>query len=451
MSVALRVAQTCWPAARARSATAAGVTSATRGMGPPRATRTRSPTASRSSTGDGPGVAGAAVGAGAVEGDGVGGDGHQDGPAAGTWPSPARPRSPGVTMAPSAWPSRRFKPTRRATKADRGRRVISAGVPDLADPPVLQDHQPVGQRASASTGSWDTRTIARSARRSSVRSSRRTRARPSWSRAARGSSRRRTSGLARPAPGRWRPAGPGRRTRPADGHGPGPRPRASPARPTAVVAGGVLRHARGAEAEGHVVPQVEVGEQRRVLEHQPGRSLVGRHEHVADRIVDHPVAEAQGALVQRGQAGQDPQQRALARPVLAQHPDDLARLDPQVQLGREVAPRVTPALRAITTQPPATEAVPEQHEHEQGDEQQHHATGRGRPPGRSGGRCRRRGAGCGSGPRTLPAKVMVAPNSPRARAKARAAPAASCGARRGTVTRQNVAARLAPRVRAASS
>ena len=51
----------------------------------------------------------------------------------------------------------------------------------------------------------------------------------------------------------------------------------------------------------------------------------------------------------------------------------------------------------------------------------------------------------------LPAKVMVAPNSPSARAQASTAPAATDGAMSGSVTRRNTVNRPAPRLAAASS
>ena len=54
-------------------------------------------------------------------------------------------------------------------------------------------------------------------------------------------------------------------------------------------------------------------------------------------------------------------------------------------------------------------------------------------------------------PWMLPAKVIVAPNSPSARAHASAAPAISAGAIIGTVTRRNTVHRPAPRLAAASS
>src|SRR3954454_18379554 len=54
-------------------------------------------------------------------------------------------------------------------------------------------------------------------------------------------------------------------------------------------------------------------------------------------------------------------------------------------------------------------------------------------------------------PGKLPAKVIVAPNSPSARAQHRTAPAATPGATSGRVTRRNVVQRSAPRVAAASS
>src|SRR4029450_9384528 len=54
-------------------------------------------------------------------------------------------------------------------------------------------------------------------------------------------------------------------------------------------------------------------------------------------------------------------------------------------------------------------------------------------------------------PGKLPAKVIVAPNSPNARAQQSTAPAATPGATSGRVTRRNVVQRPAPRVAAASS
>src|SRR2546421_3693918 len=54
-------------------------------------------------------------------------------------------------------------------------------------------------------------------------------------------------------------------------------------------------------------------------------------------------------------------------------------------------------------------------------------------------------------PGKLPAKVIVAPNSPSARAQQSTAPATSEGRTSGSVTRQNTVERLAPSVRAASS
>ena len=54
-------------------------------------------------------------------------------------------------------------------------------------------------------------------------------------------------------------------------------------------------------------------------------------------------------------------------------------------------------------------------------------------------------------PGRLPARVMVAPNSPRARAKASTAPAPIAGPTIGSVTREKVNHRVAPSVAAASS
>src|SRR5699024_6498118 len=54
-------------------------------------------------------------------------------------------------------------------------------------------------------------------------------------------------------------------------------------------------------------------------------------------------------------------------------------------------------------------------------------------------------------PGKFPAKVIVAPNSPNARAQHNTAPAAIPGATLGNVTRRNVSQRPAPNVAAASS
>ena len=54
-------------------------------------------------------------------------------------------------------------------------------------------------------------------------------------------------------------------------------------------------------------------------------------------------------------------------------------------------------------------------------------------------------------PGRLPAKVIVAPNSPSARAQVSTVPAASEGQISGSVTRRKTVQRFAPRLRAASS
>ena len=54
-------------------------------------------------------------------------------------------------------------------------------------------------------------------------------------------------------------------------------------------------------------------------------------------------------------------------------------------------------------------------------------------------------------PGKLPANVIVAPNSPSARAQHSTAPAAMPGATSGSVTRRNAVQRPAPSVAAASS
>ena len=238
-----------------------------------------------------------------------------------------------VTVVPSAWPSRRFRPTRRATKAERGRRVISAGVPTWLDPSVLQHHQPVSerQRVDRVVGHEDDRPVIPTLLGPQQ---------PADEGAAvlveggEGLVEEEDGGLGRQGAGDGRPLGLAAGDVPRTVTGLVADPELL--QPTeGRRSGRLLRHSSAPRPEGHVVPQVEVREQRRVLEHEPGGPLVGRHEHVADRVVDHGVTDAQRAFVQRGEAGQDPQQRGLARPVLTQHPDDLARLHSEVELGGE--------------------------------------------------------------------------------------------------------------------
>ena len=84
------------------------------------------------------------------------------------------------------------------------------------------------------------------------------------------------------------------------------------------------------QAEGDVVEDGEVREQREVLEHEPDAALLGRHEAVGPRdllIVDQHAA-AGGPL----HAGGDAKQSGLAAARRPEQADDLARRDVEAHM-----------------------------------------------------------------------------------------------------------------------
>ena len=113
-------------------------------------------------------------------------------------------------------------------------------------------------------------------------------------------------------------------------------------------------HAAHAQRELDVVGHGHVAEQRVVLEHEADAALPGRH------VGDVPAAEQDAAMVDRAQAGERPQQRALAAAAGAEQHEELARRDVQrdviddrraviplrdlLELDRHADPRPLPAI-----------------------------------------------------------------------------------------------------------
>ena len=76
--------------------------------------------------------------------------------------------------------------------------------------------------------------------------------------------------------------------------------------------GVVLPDPPAAGAEGDVVAEVQVREQRRPLQHDANRSLVGVDEGALGGIVEDDAVDEKPSFVERGEPRQDPQQRGLA-------------------------------------------------------------------------------------------------------------------------------------------
>ena len=82
-----------------------------------------------------------------------------------------------------------------------------------------------------------------------------------------------------------------------------------------------LRLAREVQAEAHVAPRIQPGQQAGLLEHE-ARARVRRGQRLAEEL---ELAPAPGAAVRRLQAAEHAQQRGLAAAAAAEQADDLAR------------------------------------------------------------------------------------------------------------------------------
>ena len=188
----------------------------------------------------------------------------------------------------------------------------------------------------------------------------------------------------------------------------------------------------------------EEREQQVVLEHHADRPALGRHEDVRRRRRRATIAvEPRRA---RRRVGASPasarSERRLARAVRSEDRDDLVA-DASSSTSSSSVPtrgRAVERVEASSARPPEP-AVAQRHEHDDRHREQHEAQ-RDRGLGLASRAARYTASGmvCVR-PWMLPANVIVAPNSPSARAHASAAPATSDGARNGSVTRRNVVQR----------
>src|ERR1700682_3668291 len=210
------------------------------------------------------------------------------------------------------------------------------------------------------------------------------------------------------------------------------------------------RYATRAQTKGDVLEHGQVGKQQVILEDHRDWSPLGRNENAVRRFLQHDPVEGNAACVERQESCQAAEQRRLARAVGPEHGDHFAGLDLQVDIEFEGAdaqahPRLEahddPSQRSRSPISTASETA---------------SSTRLNTIAASGFGLVSSARYTASGmvwvrPGKLPAKVMVAPNSPSARAQQSTAPATSEGRTSGNVTRQSTVQRLAPRVRAASS
>src|SRR5205823_1709121 len=209
------------------------------------------------------------------------------------------------------------------------------------------------------------------------------------------------------------------------------------------------------DAERHVLRHSEMREQRAVLEHQADPPPLGRHVRAPIPVEQDPAAQPDDPSLRRERARDGSEERGLPGPRGPDEPDDLATdLDPSVEVDARQAvtdvgskdrfvhdstsARRDPRVRTARRTPPLT------------------ATRRAAMASAVVTSPREKDPKIASGsvwvwPSRFPANMMVAPNSPRARPHARAAPADRDRAARGTATRPNVLAGPAPSVRAAVS
>src|SRR5690606_3742258 len=199
--------------------------------------------------------------------------------------------------------------------------------------------------------------------------------------------------------------------------------------------------------EGDIVERRQVGEQQIVLEHHPGPASLGGHEH-RRRGVPDVIAETDVPVGERQQARQRAQRRGLARTVGPEQRDHRPLRHLQRQIQGELAPGDTEARgqghrvtihRSRSATSTATDTSSSTRLNTiaaSGSDSSARYTANGMVVVRPG---------------KLPAKVMVAPNSPSARAQHNTAPATRPGATDGSVTRRKAYQRPAPSVAAASS
>src|SRR6266516_3553190 len=205
--------------------------------------------------------------------------------------------------------------------------------------------------------------------------------------------------------------------------------------------------------ERDVVDHAQVQEEAVVLEDDSDPPMRRLAERARRRVVEHLAVEHDPPACERQQAGQRPQQGRLASAVGAQYGHDLARRGPERRVQAERA-----ALDLDRRVEPRG--------HETAAGRSHCSRNATRITSAIAIKIRLSASAC-SGlfasccemsvgmtsvvPLKLPLNVIVAPNSPSARAQHSTVPATSDGAMPGTVIRRNTDNRDAPSVAAASS
>ena len=227
-----------------------------------------------------------------------------------------------------------------------------------------------------------------------------------------------------------------------------------------VVGGGErarFRRAACTQTERNVLDNCHVFEQHVVLKHEPDRATFGLNERRNRRVVDRVRVDHDSPSVDCGETSEATQQRALARTVRTEQRQHLAgpHLDVDAQVERSAAQLHVGAQAHSCTLVDSLPARMNQRSRSATSTANEIAImTNANTIACSGLVSRARYTANGIVwvvPGKLPAKVMVAPNSPSARAHASAEPAASAGPIAGKVTRRNVYQREAPSVRAASS
>src|SRR5437588_2373536 len=204
------------------------------------------------------------------------------------------------------------------------------------------------------------------------------------------------------------------------------------------------------QPEGHVLHRRQVGEQAPVLEHHADGAKSSGHAESARRALEHLAVENNLAVVQRHDTGEGGQECGLAGAIGPDDGDHLAILGMQRGLEDKGAPADRERRRqghrrfGLSQRPRNSTSTAI-------DSVNRTRLRRTATPGRCWSSRYTASGSVWVRPGKLPAKVMVAPNSPSARAQHRAAAAPSEGANAGSTTRRRVNHGPAPRVAAASS
>src|ERR1019366_7276868 len=209
--------------------------------------------------------------------------------------------------------------------------------------------------------------------------------------------------------------------------------------------------AAGTQSEGDVVEDAQVGEERVILEDEADPACLRGEPRAAGRILEHLAIHGDAALVGWHEPRDDAEQGCLSGAVWTEHRHGHIRVERQVAVETE-APELRPDARGQRHW-----SAPSQRSRSTTSTRMEIASSSSESviaipicPDPS-NEVYAAIVSVSVVPGKLPAKVIVAPNSPRARAQQSAAPAAIDGAASGIVTRQKRRHGRAPRVAATSS